>query len=82
MMVKTKTYRVPKGFVPTGSKVGKKKVRIKFTKYKYGIRQKHFAQKTKVKSFIIPKRHKFVKATTIERGLTPSRFKVLFKKRR
>lgn len=74
-------FNVPKGFVPTGVKQKNRKLKVKFTKFKLGIRQSSFIEKEMEKEFDIPEKLKFSRAFTIERGLTPRKFRVFFKKK-
>jgi len=75
-----KIYHVPSKFVPTAQKLIGRKLIVEFTKYKYGIRQKPFIEKIKIKKYFIPKGMKVTKASTIERGWLPKRFWVKFEK--
>lgn len=72
--------KVPKGFVPTSFRQKNQNVNVTFTKFKFGIRQKVFKQKTKTKKFKIPKGFKATSARTIERGLTPKSFTIKIQK--
>jgi len=76
-------FNVPKGFVPTRIKQKNRKLKVKFTKFKLGklgIRQPSFIEKEIEKEFDIPKKLKLSRAFTIERGATPRKFRVFFKK--
>lgn len=75
-----KIFEVPRGYVPTGAEKTNGKLKIKFTKFKYGIRQRPFIEEEIFEIFDIPEGFEYSRAFTIERGLLPSKFRVFFKK--
>jgi hypothetical protein len=73
-------FVAPEGFIPTSIIQTNNSLRVKFTKYKYKIRQRPFIEKEMFREFEIPEKFKLSKAFTIERGLTPKQFKVKLEK--
>jgi hypothetical protein len=72
-----KIYKTPSGFVPiTMRPKFKNKVEVKFARYKYGVRQNFMITDRLTKSYKLPKGTKLISGQTIERGITPSKFKL------